>query len=169
MKALVFENKVIQIESKPFPVSDGLVWIDCGTDAEVGHEVIDGVVIVPSPQEISLQDAKNQKISELSAKRYSVEIGGFNFNGHIIATDDRSKTLLMGARIEAMDNPETFEINWKTSQGFVTLNAVQLIAISNAVRSFVQGCFDNEKTHTENIMALTSVQDVQNYDIEAGW
>ena len=169
MKALVFENKVIQIERSKFPVSGGMEWIDCGTDAKVGYEVINGAVIIPRPKVISLQEAKNQKISELSSKRYSVEIGGFDFNGHIISTDDRSKTLLMGAMIEAMNKPETFPINWKTSNGFVALNAVQIIAISNAVRSFVQSCFDNEKTHTDNILALTSVQAVKDYDIETGW
>lgn len=36
MKALVFQNKVIQIEEEEFPVAAGLMWVDCGENVAVG-------------------------------------------------------------------------------------------------------------------------------------
>jgi len=37
-----------------------------------------------------------------------------------------------------------YRCNWKTSAGFVELNAAQLVTIATAVREHVQACFDRE-------------------------
>ena len=76
---------------------------------------------------------------------------------------------MLGARLEAMQSPETFSINWKTPQGFVTLNAAEMIAISDAVRAFVQSCFDTEMGHIEAIRGLSTIEQIKSYDINSGW
>lgn len=172
MKALVFGNKVIQIEEKEFPVSSAFEWIDCANNTEVGWVVANGAIIAPVPPQLTLPESKARKISELASFRYQKDTGGFSFYGQNIATDDRSKTLIIGARIEAAEsilNSQPFSINWKSGSGFVTLDAETIIAISDAMRVFVQSCFDTEKIHTEAILALNTVVDVQNYDFTGGW
>lgn len=121
---------------------------------------------------ISLAELKKQKISALAEYRYKKETGGFLLNGLFVSTDDRAKTLLIGARIEAVEaieNNQSYSINWKTENGFITLDATTIISISNVVRAFVQGCFDKEKTHTENIQSLGIVAQVEQYDFKTGW
>ena len=49
MKALIFENKVIQIEKKQFPISSDLTWIDASDECEVGWTLKDGALIAPAP------------------------------------------------------------------------------------------------------------------------
>lgn len=126
----------------------------------------------PTPPTPTLSESKAVKLSQLAALRYQKEIEGFLFSGQRIATDDRAKTLLMGARIEAVEaieNNQAYSVNWKTESGFVTLDALTIIAISNAVRGFIQACFNAEKSHADIISALTTVTAVQNYDFTTNW
>ena len=45
MKALIFENKVIQIEETAFEVASAMVWIECSNTDEVGFELIEGKLL----------------------------------------------------------------------------------------------------------------------------
>lgn len=74
-------------------------------------------------------------------RRYAKEIGGVVISGIPVATDDRSKQMIMGARIAA-EADSGFTTPWVGSDGSIdTLNATQVIAISNAVLAHVQSCF----------------------------
>ena len=75
-------------------------------------------------------------------KRWEAEVGGIVVAGVPISTDDRSKQMLMGARIAAQANP-AFSTPWVAADGVVaTLGAVEVIAVSDAVLAHVQGCFE---------------------------
>lgn len=172
MKALILDNKVIQVESVSFPVAEPLKWITCPIGTQVGYDVLDDVAVAPSEPVVSFEDTKAAKLKELSSLRYTIETGGFMYGGYKINTDDRSKTLLMGARIEArekLDIGGTFSLNWKTEDGFVQLSAEIIITMSDAVRVFVQACFDAERSHFLAIESLQTVSEIQQYDISTGW
>jgi len=79
----------------------------------------------------------------IAARRYEAEVGGITMNGLQINTDDRSKLLINGAALEATIDP-AYVMQWKTTGGFVELNAQQVIGIARAVRAHVQACFDRE-------------------------
>ena len=68
--------------------------------------------------------------------RWEKEAAGITFNGMPVMTDDRSKMMIMGARVKATDDPD-FTTQWKTESGFVTLDAAALIAVSDAVLAHV--------------------------------
>lgn len=74
-------------------------------------------------------------------KRWQKETGGFEFNGLHIATDDRSKIMIAGAREAAKANPD-FTTPWVTSTGEIAvLDAAAIIAISDAVGEHVNTVF----------------------------
>lgn len=74
-------------------------------------------------------------------KRWQKEVGGIIFNGVPIATDDRSKQMIMGARVAA-DADANFTTPWVGVDGNVyPLDAQSIIAISNAVLQHVANCF----------------------------
>ncbi len=74
-------------------------------------------------------------------KRWQKETGGFEFNGLHIATDDRSKIMISGAREAAKGNPD-FTTPWVTSTGEIAiLDAATIIAISDAVGAHVNSVF----------------------------
>lgn len=69
------------------------------------------------------------------------EVGGIAFAGIQIATDDRSKLMITGARVAAMSDP-----NWTTrwdaaDETTHEINAPTMIAISEAVSAHVNNCF----------------------------
>lgn len=100
-------------------------------------------------------------ISLAAALRYSKETGGIEVGGMAIATDDRSKLMLSGARIAAMADP-SFITRWKTPNGWVDLTAVQIIAISDAVQAHVAECFALEADIADKIEegTITTLEDV---------
>lgn len=86
--------------------------------------------------------------------RWRKETGGIVVSGLSVATDDRSKLLIAGARIKADANPE-FTTKWKTSAGFVLIDAATIIAISDAVLAHVDACFGAEGEVLASIEAGT--------------
>jgi len=73
--------------------------------------------------------------------RWRTEVGGITVGGVRIATDDRSKLLIAGARMAADADPGNWSTVWQTGSGGVPLNAAAMIAISNAVQAHVNACF----------------------------
>lgn len=116
----------------------------------------------------SLADCKAAKLAQLAAYRYEQEVGGITVSSVPVATDRQSQSLMTAARIIAKEDAN-YTVNWKGESGFVTLNAAAIIAIADAVRGHVQDCFDNEKTHTDAIDALTTAAEVAAYDFTTGW
>ena len=73
--------------------------------------------------------------------RWRKEVGGITVSGLPVATDDRSKQMLMGARVAANADP-AFHTPWVGADGSIyPLDAPQIIALSNAVLAHVAACF----------------------------
>jgi len=88
-------------------------------------------------------------------KRWEKENGGINIGGAQIATDDRSKVMISGARVAAENDPN-FSTEWKAADGsFVTVNAAMIVAISDAMLAHVSNCFALEAQVLAQIEAGT--------------
>lgn len=88
-------------------------------------------------------------------KRWQVETGGITVAGASVATDDRSKTLIMGARMKA-DRDATFTTKFKGASGeFMTVDASMIIAISDALLDHVDACFRAEDAVQDEITGGT--------------
>lgn len=100
----------------------------------------DGELFAPPPP----PPTKDQLLSHLAAHRWVVETGGIEVGGFSIATDDRSKTMILGARVEAMVNPDHV-VNWKMPDGsWVPLDAAAITVLSKAVLDHINQCFVKE-------------------------
>lgn len=49
MRALIFDDKVVQVEPLEFEVAPGMMWVECPNDCAVGWRYIDGVLLPPEP------------------------------------------------------------------------------------------------------------------------
>lgn len=74
-------------------------------------------------------------------KRWEVETGGISVAGVPVATDDRSKIMIMGARVAAQANPDWTTVWHGTDGEIYPLNAAQMIAISDAVEAHANATF----------------------------
>lgn len=108
----------------------------------------------------SLSDLKTDKRAEIAAARYAAEIGGCTVDGVTIATDRGSQALLTAAVVTARLDLE-FKTRWKCADGrFVTLDAMQLRAIGDAVTAHVEACFAREAELCELVDAAQTPEDL---------
>jgi Domain of unknown function (DUF4376) len=88
-------------------------------------------------------------------KRWEKEVGGITIGAIPVATDDRPKTMIIGARVKA-EKDAAFTTPWKGANGeFVTIDATTIIVISNAVLAHVATCFAIEDAVLSGIAAGT--------------
>lgn len=110
-----------------------------------------------------LVDPVEKLLAHSAGVRWQRETSGFEFNGVHVATDDRSKLMISGARVAAMTDP-TFQTVWKDNNGnHVQLTAAAIIQISNAVLSHIADCFSVEATVAAAIMdgTITTTLEVE--------
>ncbi len=138
------EEKVLEIA----------LWGAAGS--QVGWAAVTDVVISDAPDEIVLQDARDSKKAEIAAARFEAETAGIDG----IKTDRESQALITGAALKAMQD-DTYSCRWKTEAGFVELTAPQILAIADAVREHVQGCFDREAELLALVEAATTPEEVE--------
>lgn len=120
-----------------------------------------------SPEETCTR-MRNRLLERVAEKRYALETGGLTMGGVTVSTDDRSKALLMGARIQAVADPAA-TFRWKGNNGWSTLTAAQVVAISDAVAAYVQALFVAESAHAPAIAALVDEDALRAYDVGLGW
>jgi len=115
--------------------------------------------------EKTFDELKTEKRAEIAAARYAKETSGFGFEGVKIATDRGSQALLTAAVVTARFDPE-FRTKWKCDDGqFVTLDALQLRAIGDAVTVFIEGCFSREAELCELVNAAQNKHDLDSIEI----
>lgn len=96
--------------------------------------------------------------------RWNREQAGFSISNFFVATDDRSKLLLLGAKALAAENAE-YTTMWTQPNGTaVELKAGQIIAIAHAVATYVDACFKiysdvAEKIISGDISTLSQVRE----------
>lgn len=73
--------------------------------------------------------------------RWRREVGGITLDGVPVATDDRSKMMILGARVAASADP-AWQTVWQGSDGNAyPVDAATMIAISDAVQDHVNRTF----------------------------
>lgn len=107
---------------------------------------------------------KAQSLTAIAARRYEAEVSGVVFGGMRIDSGRDSQGLITGATLASVLDP-SYICNWKTPEGFVELNAAMLAAVSQAVRTHVQACFDRERVLGEAVDAGTFTKEM----LEEGW
>lgn len=70
MKALIFDNKVVDVQEKEFPVHKDMKWVDAPKGCEVGWPVKNGKPVAPVIEEKieTYADKRRQAFMEKEAK-----------------------------------------------------------------------------------------------------
>ena len=111
--------------------------VETSSDAQIGWVASDGNFVPPA----SLPPGKAELASYARDRRWQAEIAGITVGGVAIATDDRSKTMILGARLAAQSDPGWSTI-WQGADGNAyPVNATAIIAISDAVQAHVSATF----------------------------
>src|SRR5690606_23922316 len=98
--------------------------------------------------------------------------GGMTFGGMTIPTDDRAKTLIMGARTAAVEQGDGYSDEWKIAPGvYVPLDAAAAIALGDALLAHIRACFAREKALIQAVLDASThnAMDEAEDAIEARW
>lgn len=169
-KAHVVDSIVVNLVE----VADGADFVpETGAMAPDGPGCVlgaiwDGAIYAPPPDLRPLDEVKTDRLAALAAHRYSIETGGIVVAGMAVSTDERSKTLIHGARTAA-DKDATFTTRFKAGAASIRLTAPHIIAISDAVLAHVAACFDREGDLIDLIAAAPDRAALDAIDITAGW
>lgn len=167
---LYFDGKVTRVLNPDFlenhsdwltngaPKGAGMI-VDVNTDVEVNDYVDSNGKID------TLGRHKERKYKEIPAMRYQHEVAGLEVDGIKIKTDRESRATLNEVALSAMLN-EKYTCEWKTDNGFITLNRDQIINIVKAVRAYIQECFDREKELMELTKKATTAEAIMNLNWE---
>ncbi|PZU93142.1 MAG: hypothetical protein DI527_07735 [Chelatococcus sp.] len=103
------------------------------------HEAaVTAIVAVPDWQESA---AKAALVAYAADRRWRLEVGGILVGGVPVATDDRSKLMITGARVAAAADPGWSTV-WHGADGATyPIDAAAMIAISDQVQSHVNAGF----------------------------
>ena len=58
MKALIHQNKIIEIKENTYPTHESLTWIDLPQGAEVGDGYVDGQLVKPQIETITWEEIR---------------------------------------------------------------------------------------------------------------
>ncbi len=118
-----------------FPPENGFVLAPDGV--EIGMVQRDGKWVRPA----ALLPTKDALRAYAAARRYAVEVGGVTVGDLKVATDDRSKTLILGAQVAASTDAGWTTV-WRDVNGAGhAINPAQMLAISDAVQAHVNASF----------------------------
>lgn len=107
---------------------------------------------------------RGRQAALIAEERFRREGVGVVVDGLLIDTTRDSQSLIANMAVSALLDA-AYRCNFKTSAGFVEVSAAQILAISSAVRSHVQACFDREKDLLGFVQAGTYSTDM----LVAGW
>lgn len=99
-------------------------------------------ISVPVPAE----QLKVQLKDYAANKRWQVENGGIIVQGMNVPTDDIAQRKISELRRRVRDSEVPVPFNFKASNGWVSLNQAQIIALDKAVAAHVQVCYSQEYT-----------------------
>lgn len=149
---------VIQRWGRPYHVPcDWQEWADIDAYAAEHPDEVTAEQARPEP---TLLELKTIKKAYLAAARYESEISGVTLGGMTIRTDRESQALITGAALAATQDAG-YSVIWKSADGFVTLNAEQIIAAAQAVRAHVEACFAREAELSAAVDAAKSAKAVR--------
>lgn len=147
---LVFPEDIIHVTQEPVMTDEGLETQETyDRDTLTDEEVLQGV--------------KNYKtLVELPYDRWLEETGGIEINGMNVDTSRDSQSLLAGAAVSAMDDPNYVLDTWKGRNGWTPpLDGETIKAVSRAVREHVQGCFTKEGQLAQQVENASTIEEVQ--------
>ena len=117
---------------------------------------------------LPLDFIKAAKLEDIASKRYDVQTSGITFKDTRIFTDRESVSDVSNILQGAIDS-DISTIDFKTDNKFIKLTIDDLKEIVKLINVHVQACFTNESRLSELINNATTVEEINEIDLESGW
>jgi hypothetical protein len=158
MKALILNDKVVQIKAEEFEVAAQLTWVECDDSVKQGWYYIDGEFKASDKSDSEqLQEAKDIKISGIRAPRNDFMYQDVTYNGSVFFNTPTSGNNLISEI--ALGTPS---INWlDTSNDLVVLSDVEAKELAALMKDKRSNGYFEEARLIKEINDCTTVEEVQ--------
>lgn len=175
MKALIYENKVIQIEEQAFDVALSLKWVDIpnGGDVKEGDTYKNNTFSKSLGQydNLSFPQAIAKKLAELERAYDNARANTFvSYNGNQFSI--KEKTIANLNALWAYGKKKEEENNALTLYPFTDKDGVRVNMTKQQFSDLIDDAFEaivvldtKEATMAEEIKNLPSIEDIANYTI----
>lgn len=115
-----------------------------------------------------LSQFKKQILENISYQRWQAQTEAVTYNGNAYVLNDQTITALYQKRLVVESNPNTTFI-WKTRDSMIELTGSELINLTNSVNSYIQECFNIEKTFIDAFSSYVTFEDLLEIDLNIAW
>lgn len=157
----------IRARENQYPTNVPQFYGTCDDEADTS---IEGVISVMSEQAWTAEVLAELK-AQATALRWRVMTGGMEVGGVQVGTtiDDQNRITSVVANAALAGLTDVDEVDFKATSGWVRISIAQIKAIAGAIGQFVQACYTAERAHHEAIAALSTRQQLEDYDVDDGW
>lgn len=118
----------------------------------------------------TVESLRAKLVEQVSELRWQKEVGGFQLNGNLVRSDERSQNMLVNAISLLNNDPNRTDVNWNLPDGsFATLDLPTLKAMGIAMGAHVQATFDRKKELIDQLNAADTIEALEAINIESGW
>lgn len=116
----------------------------------------------------TIEEAKEMLLAEIDAYDTSPAVNGFALNGTVVWLDKATRVGLMNSTsiTKAMGQPTTTLWLGESKMEVPCDTAIQLLS---ALEMYALECFNVTAAHKKAVSELTSIEEVEKYDITAGY
>ena len=117
---------------------------------------------------LKLEEAKAEKIAEITAYDTSDKVNGFMLNGLLVWLDKSTRVGLMNSTTIAKAAGQQTTTLWLGGLKLV-VDCDKAIQLLSALEMYALECFNVTASHKQAVSELTSLEDVEVYDYKAGY
>ena len=123
----------------------------------------------PMPTESEkLEQAKVEKIAEITAYDTSDKVNGFVLNGAVVWLDKATRVGLMNSTTIAKASGQETTTLWLGGMKLV-VDCDKAIQLLSALEMYALECFNVTASHKQAVSELTTIEEVEAYDYKAGY
>ena len=123
----------------------------------------------PMPTESEkLEQAKVEKIAEITAYDTSDKVNGFILNGLLVWLDKATRVGLMNSTTIAKASGQETTTLWLGGMKLV-VDCDKAIQLLSALEMYALECFNVTASHKQAVSELTTIEEVEAYDYKAGY
>jgi len=162
MKALILENKVIQLETTEFEVAEPLIWVDCGDEVREGWNYVDGVFSDPISDADRFNALKESKLAENDKKFYEFTYSDIAYRDTTFPSSEK-----VSNNLQAADRYGTFPLNWiDTSFTEIEFNRNDVLELMRLIMVKRNSGYSQRAAYSRQINSATTIEDLNAINID---
>ena len=173
-KKIINGTEVIKQRNQIIVYNEEGQWINAPEEmilADGWEEYLIDVTPTVNPstgEPLTLETAKERRIEELMRYDASSAVNEFKYCGFPMWLDKATRAgLMLRVNAELLTDQLTTTL-WYGNHSF-TLDTEMVQKMLYMVELYASACYDNTQQHMANIMALTTIEEVMNYNFATGY